>query len=77
MERESSAAKRARLRGTFTPTKTQPNRKQRQAVAAKMVREARDELLLAGCDLLEARKSVVNPNRKPKKPTTLVGALQQ
>jgi hypothetical protein len=41
-----------------------PNRKQRFALAHKAVKEGRAELLLAGCDLLEARKSAVNPKRR-------------
>ena len=65
VERESSSAQRARLRGTFTPSKaTGYNRKQRFGLAHKAVKEGKDELLLAGCDLLEARKEAVNPKRR-------------
>lgn len=68
--RESSSAKRARLRGTFTPTKDHGyNRKQRQAIAAKAVQEGRAEIVDAGCSLADARKELVNPDRKSLKAT--------
>jgi hypothetical protein len=63
--RESSGSKRARLRGIFTPSKASGyNRKQRKAIAIQATREAKNELLDAGCNLLEARKEAVNPHRK-------------
>ena len=60
---ESSRDKRSRLRGTWAATKDGPNRHARQALAVKAAKEGHDELVLAGCDLLEARKSAVNPKR--------------
>lgn len=66
-QRETSRDKRARLRGTWTPTKDGFNRHARQVLATKAVKEGRDELVLAGCDLLEARKEAVNPRRKAVK----------
>lgn len=61
---ETSAAKRAILRGTFTPSKNGYNRKQRFALAHKAVVEGKAELLDAGCNLVEARREAVNPTRK-------------
>ena len=62
--REPSREKRARLRGTFTPTKaTGYNRHARQVLAVMACKEGRGELLDAGVDLLEARKEAVNPKR--------------
>ena len=67
VQRETSREKRARLRGTWTHTKDGFNRHARQVLATKAVKEGRDELTLAGCDLLEARKEAVNPRRKSVK----------
>lgn len=62
--RESSRDKRARARGTFTPTKAEGyNRKQRHAIAAQAVKNGKAELLAKGCDLAEAKRALVNPKR--------------
>jgi hypothetical protein len=68
MQSETSGQKRARLRGTFTPTPGSGyNRHGRKVLARKLTREGRAELLEAGCDLLEARKEAANPKRVPVK----------